>query len=288
MGKVVCLICGKEFKRISPHIKVHNLSIYQYKEMFPNAKTISEESHQKSVNSHLGDKLSQSHKDNIGKSLKGKMCGVNNPAYGKPSSFRGRKHTEESKQKNREKHLGKKRSIESCKCQSETMKKQFMNGDKEVWCQGKTKETEEGLRRKSESMKGNKNPNHGGISDEHLRNIFRAVNMRPNKKEIFIGEFLCNILLPYNIEYKYVGDGELVIHGKCPDFVIIKKDKDSGNIYGKKLIEFNGDFFHKNDDEGHRIFYFRLFGYETLIVCEHELKDLEKLRQRILDFHNLV
>ena len=269
MSKVVCLICGKEFKQLSSHIKVHNISIKQYREKFPNARTISEESHNKRSSS----------------------------ASGENNSFFGKKHTEKSKDKNRkaknefyltdkgkevkeklrEDHIGSKRSFDSRLKQGKSMSGFY--------------QTQEGIElreQKSDNWMRDKNPNHGGISDEHLRNVFRAVNMRPNKEEIFMGEFLHKILLPYNIEYKYVGDGELVIHGKCPDFVIIKKDKNSNNIYGKKLIEFNGDFFHKNDDEGHRIFYFGLFGYETLIVWEHELKDLEKLRQRILDFHNLV
>jgi G:T-mismatch repair DNA endonuclease (very short patch repair protein) len=234
----------------------------------------SKESNQKNREKHLGKKLSKTHKDNIGKSLKGKMCGKDNPAYGKPSSFRDKKHTDEAKEKNREKHLGKKRSEESCINQSETMKRQFINGEREVWCQGKTKETEEGLMRISESMIGDKNPLK---RPEVLRKVLKAVCAKPNKAEQNLYQLLQGI---FPNEYKFVGDGSVIIGGKCPDFIGVNSQK--------KLIELYGDYWHRNDDEGNRIFYFRLLGYETLIVWEYELKDLEKLRQRILDFHNLV
>lgn len=370
MGKVVCLICGKEFKQLSSHIKVHNISINQYRELFPNAKTISDELHNKRSNS----------------------------ASGENNSFFGREHTEESKDKNRntknefyltdrgkkvreklrEDHTGIKASEATLKKMSSSHLKFY--------------QTEEGVEfreQKSEKWQGKKNINSGGLSDEHrmhlseaklllfqtekgkklaeehskrmkgrrtwnfgetketdervkgygeslkffyqseegkecievikrkdreahlgkkygvetskkhsvamlrnwrdevfAKNMFKARNVRPNKGESLLDTFLQEIL-PHS--YKYVGDWKLFIYGKCPDFVSINVvNKDNSLVYGKKLIEYYGDYWHKGDDEGHRIFYFRLFGYETLIIWEHEMKDLEKLRQRILDFHNLV
>lgn len=71
MSKVVCLICGKEFDQLSNHLKVHNINIGQYKEKYPNAKTISEEIHNKRSNS----------------------------VFGESNPFSGKKHTKESKDK---------------------------------------------------------------------------------------------------------------------------------------------------------------------------------------------
>ena len=48
MGKVVCLICGKEMEMITgSHLKIHNITFSEYKERFPDAKTICDELSQK-------------------------------------------------------------------------------------------------------------------------------------------------------------------------------------------------------------------------------------------------
>ena len=69
-----------------------------------------------------------------------------------------------------------------------------------------------------------------------------------------------------------MGDGELMVGRKCPDFW----DGD------KKLVEFYGEHWHKVDNSKERIEYFREYGYETLIVWGKELGNqtalLEKLR----------
>jgi G:T-mismatch repair DNA endonuclease (very short patch repair protein) len=76
----------------------------------------------------------------------------------------------------------------------------------------------------------------------------------------------------------YVGDGSLIVGGRCPDFM---------NKNGKKkVIELFGDFWHKNDNPDERIAHFRHFGFDCLVVWEHELKNEEGLRQKILEFNN--
>lgn len=104
----------------------------------------------------------------------------------------------------------------------------------------------------------------------------------PNKQEKKLTSFL-NEILPN--EYKFVGDGEFILAGKCPDFL---------NINGqKKLIELYGEYWHgekrtgiiKKDAELNRINYFRKFGFTTLIIWEKELQNLETLRKRILNFN---
>jgi len=79
-------------------------------------------------------------------------------------------------------------------------------------------------------------------------------------------------------EYRYVGDGSLIIGGKCPDFA---------NCNGeRKIIEMFGDYWHRGEIPQDRIDTFKPFGFDTLIVWEHELKD-PQLPQKIMAFHKL-
>lgn len=77
-------------------------------------------------------------------------------------------------------------------------------------------------------------------------------------------------------DWKFVGDGQLIIAGKCPDFV---------NVNGqKKIIELFGDYWHKGQNPKARIAVFKPFGYKTLVVWEHELRNVGKLRRRLIRF----
>ncbi len=85
---------------------------------------------------------------------------------------------------------------------------------------------------------------------------------KKNKKETQLESILDEY---YPNEWKFVGDGQLIIAGKCPDFV---------NVNGKKLlIELFGDYWHKDDNPQDRIDVFTPFGYRTLVIWESELKE---------------
>lgn len=105
----------------------------------------------------------------------------------------------------------------------------------------------------------------------------------PNKPEKLLIK-LFNEILPN--EYRYVGNGEVVVGRKIPDFI---------NINGqKKIIELFGDFWHsekrtgriKIEEENQRIDHFANYGYQTLIIWQSELKDLENLIRRLVSFHD--
>ncbi len=111
------------------------------------------------------------------------------------------------------------------------------------------------------------------LDGRRIRMMSVGNNVKPNKAELKLNDFLQQ-LLPN--EYKYVGDGEFILAGKCPDFV---------NINGqKKIIELYGNYWHKGETGKERIALFRQYGYETLIVWGSELKDEEELINRILGF----
>lgn len=119
-----------------------------------------------------------------------------------------------------------------------------------------------------------------------IRNRQKALQTRPNKAEAKLRVIL-NHLFPD--EYCYVGDGEAIIGGYCPDFV---------NVNGKKkIIELFGVIFHDPDQtfkdhipyeqtEDGRVELFAEYGYDTLIVWDYELNDDEALEEKLVRFHN--
>ena len=177
-----------------------------------------------------------------------RMKGNKNPFYGKH-------HTKETIKKNREAHLG--------ICHSEESNKKRSKTHKQLWRNPKFKES-------------------------RLKANFKSLKLKPNKPEILLNSILQDM---FPNQYKYVGDGSILIGYKNPDFISIK---------GKKIIELFGDYWHSekyrlltfNDclsnkkHEQQRINHFTKYGYQTLIVWEHELKDIDLLKQKLQKFNN--
>ena len=105
---------------------------------------------------------------------------------------------------------------------------------------------------------------------KYVAKQMKSHQVKKNKKEIKL-ESLLNIVFPN--EWEFVGDGKLIINGKCPDFV---------STMGKRyLIELYGDYWHKGESEQDRIDCFLPYGYRTLIIWEHELKHSFSLANKI-------
>lgn len=98
--------------------------------------------------------------------------------------------------------------------------------------------------------------------------------IKPNKPETAILNLLNRL---YPTEWKYTGDFSFMINGKNPDFV---------NCNGqKKIIELFGDYWHKGQNPEDRAKIFKLFGYDTLVIWESELKNINKVTNKIIEFH---
>ena len=123
------------------------------------------------------------------------------------------------------------------------------------------------LKKKSKAMKAR------WQEAEFVQKQMKARGVKPNKAELkFAG--LLNTWFPG--VFKFVGDGQVILAGKCPDFI---------NTNGKKqLIELYGNYWHRGQNPQERINLFAQFGYDTLVIWERELKDLEALGQKILAF----
>ena len=95
---------------------------------------------------------------------------------------------------------------------------------------------------------------------EFQKKRHKGIKTSPNKPE----KFLNSIISKYGFEY--CGDGTFLVGLKNPDFV---------NKKTKKVIEMFGDYWHKENEVEPRKKYFKEYGYETLIIWEHELKEPE-------------
>jgi very-short-patch-repair endonuclease len=110
---------------------------------------------------------------------------------------------------------------------------------------------------------------------KYAKMMWEALNRRPNNLEKEFNKLL-QIICPG--DFKYVGNGGLIIDGKCPDFT---------HVSNPKLIEVFGDYWHKDEDPQERIDFFKKHGYDTLIIWESELWDeREEVVKKVLMFIN--
>lgn len=155
----------------------------------------------------------------------------------------GRKHSKETRKKLSISHMG--------NALSEANKQNISKANKKVWanltCDQKTK---------------------------WIMNNRASQRQSPTKPERTIRALLNNM---YPGEWRFVGNGQVVINGKIPDFI---------NINGqKKIIEVFGDYWHRNDDPKDRAKVFKPYGYKTLVIWESEIKaDLDAVKEKITSF----
>lgn len=110
--------------------------------------------------------------------------------------------------------------------------------------------------------------------ESYQRTQALARHLKPNKPEKYLIELL-NKNFPN--EYKYVGDFQFWLGGKNPDFM---------NVNGqKKLIEFYGYYWHKDDNPKTRIKHFKKYGFDTLVIWDKELKNIDRLTNKLELFH---
>jgi len=132
-----------------------------------------------------------------------------------------------------------------------------------------------------------KNKKHPWTSKMNKNKIIRrkqvlGMNIHPNKPEQILNELLKQL---FKNKYKLNVKAEYIIGNKIPDFMDIKN---------KKIIELFGDYWHsdkvlkekkaKDSTEQGRIKFFKKYSYSTLIIWEHELKDIEAIIAKIMEF----
>ena len=121
---------------------------------------------------------------------------------------------------------------------------------------------------------------------QHREKLFNY-NRTPTKPEKILNRLLLEI---FSKEYKYVGNNKIIIDGLNPDFINVNSQK--------KIIELFGCYWHKckkcgfgkrnlRINDKRKLKTYAKYGYKTLIIWEHEVKNTKKLEKKILDFNEL-
>lgn len=119
--------------------------------------------------------------------------------------------------------------------------------------------------------------------DRVVSSVCKALMKRPTSPELKIIELMDKILPQ---EYKYVGDGQFILSGLCPDFVNTNGQKKIIEVFGRAfhdpIIRKNIPYYQTYDG---RKEVFGRYGYETLIIWDDELDDSVLVSNRILEFN---
>lgn len=113
------------------------------------------------------------------------------------------------------------------------------------------------------------------FKEKKIREMLKNVTKKPNELE----QKLIKIIQENNFPFKYVGNWEFVLGGKCPDFL---------NVNGQKLlIELFGNYWHTvkaRETPEERTNYFKQYGFNTLIIFQNELQNKNKIINKIKNF----
>lgn len=111
---------------------------------------------------------------------------------------------------------------------------------------------------------------------EYSRKMGEIFQIKPNKAEIYLQGILDKY---YPHTYKYVGDFQVNIGGRFPDFI---------NINGKKeVIELFGNYWHNPNEfpdrpsQGRLINHYKQYGYTCTVIWEEEFKKTKTLLKHI-------
>jgi very-short-patch-repair endonuclease len=207
--------------------------------------------------------------------------GKKHPMYGKHHSEESRRKMSASLKGRKVWNKGKSWSVEVRKKISETKKRLYTERKLKVWSQGLTKETDERVRKlglkssktKKERQTMKKLWQNPGYREKMIKSALKGLVKRPTSLE----KHFLMICKKHNLPFKYVGDGSLLIGFKNPDFV---------ECNGKKIcIEVANRYFqyHKPNEvyKQKRIEHFAKFGWKCLVFFEDDLKNEEKIVQKI-------
>ena len=158
-------------------------------------------------------------------------------------------------------------------------------GQKEDWKKNKKQRSEnikkslagEEYRKKVSLRMIKNNPMHNRKNVERMMNsLKKAISVKPNKAELK----LLSIFKQHKLDYKYVGDYSLIIDGKNPDFVNIKR-KEIIDLFGRFWHSDDNDWYNTKNDFEERIMFFQKRDWKILIIWDDELNDPEAIVKKI-------
>jgi G:T-mismatch repair DNA endonuclease (very short patch repair protein) len=217
---------------------IHIISGAKYKERFPGAEIVSKDWKKRQTASHLGQEAW-------------------NQGLTKETDCRVRK------QSNTQKEI----EFTSEHCQHISDAKKGQPNSIAGWNKGLTKETSEIVARVASNTERNKAIGLAAkerMNDpEYVSKLHQKMKREQTKPEIIME---CLLDAYFKDQWKFVGNGQVVVDGMVPDFI---------NINGKKqVIEVYGDYWHKDHNPQDRINRYKEFGFNCLVYWEKDLKDL--------------
>jgi len=224
----------------------------------------SKETRKKMSNAQKGRKITWGNK--ISKAMKGKKQSeehIKHSSEGRKGLIpwnKGQKGVQKSTRKGKtfEDIYGSKRSKEIRKKQSETRLKdreKYRKLAKERW----------------------KNP-------QYAKKILKSLFQKPNKLETKLVRIIKKNAFPF----RYVGDGQMVIDGKVPDFIATNGSKKIIELFGRPWHDPKNKYHspkieYDRTEEGRHKFY-ESHSYELLVIWDDELKDESKVVEKIRAF----
>ena len=253
-NKIKCEICEKHFGIISPtHLKKHNISMVEYKKLYPESLIVSE-----NVSKKLSDNAKNNENIGFKKGCKHKIRVTWNKGLTKETDKRVKLYSEKLINKSFSEEHKKKISVSKTKhesyqiCQkcgkikSKTTRKLCGSCSQQIR-----------VCNFSNPMKGRK------LTDEHKKKLLIIQNKSINKPEKKILDSYGSLGLKYTGDRsKWVTfkDGKV----KNPDFVF-----ENYNI----CIEAYGNYWHRNDDPKLLINKYEEIGWRCLVLWEKEINE---------------
>ncbi len=204
-----------------------------------------------------GNVPSEEHKKKISDALKGKMPEnitlLHSPENRKKAglSNRGKKRSDETRRKMSESQMGNQNSLGATS-----------------WIKGKTKETDERVRRKSEAAKG-RIPWNKGKTGVYTKQMLK--NILARRIPSCLEKAFQKIIDKYNLPYKYVGDGSFIIGHYNPDFINTNSEKIAIEVYARYHKLKNNVSIEKWKEERNKVF--AKYGWKIIYFDETQIKE---------------
>lgn len=116
--------------------------------------------------------------------------------------------------------------------------------------------------------------------EKRVKKVVQSLMEKPTKPE----QRLIHIIESHDLPFQYVGDGEVIIAGRNPDFIHADGEKKVIEVFGRVFHDPNETFLDEipwNQTYEGKMKAFRLCGYDCLIIWDDELEDEGKVVERI-------
>jgi len=185
--------------------------------------------------------------------LRKNMIGKNNPNYGGVSESH-RLNISKSARKRMKSRLERKKVSDGVKRYFEEnpeMKLEASNRFKKMW----------------------QNPE---FREKHLKKILKGLLKRPTSLE----QKFIKLIKKYNLPYKYTGDGEFILGGKCPDFINVNGLKVCIEIRPKHMCKIWNKMSAK-EYKRQQIDHYKKYGWKYLVIWQDQL--INKVDNKLLN-----